>query len=62
MELPETIKRVVAKEITKHRCIEVNPEDVTLDMFVETVERYIQQFPYIPQSWQPIYSKIKQKQ
>ena len=52
-ELPEDIKRAVAKSIASRRYVDIKPEDVTIEDLKIEAQKYYKKFKYIPSSWLP---------
>ena len=59
MELPMSIKTLVAKQISKQRVVEIKASDINNQIFLQFVEDYLQRYSYMPTLWQSYYNRIK---
>lgn len=58
MELSDNIKLIIARQINKSRFVEISPEEVTINEFLEVATNYIKKFGYTPEEWAPYLNNL----
>ena len=57
--MTHNIKKIIAKELSKSRYVELKEEDITFQMFKNFAISYLKKYGYIPENWKKELEKAK---